>query len=58
MAERRKKLFDLLAVAGRTSDFLVSKDQDLKFPVAFHTVIFEDGHLIVSLQQFDSFHIL
>ena len=53
MAERREKLFDLLAVAGGTGDFLVSKDQDLEFVVALRAVIFEDGHLIVSLQAHD-----
>lgn len=50
MAESREELFDLLAVAGGTGDFLVSKDQDLEFVVALCAVIFEDGHLIVSLQ--------
>ena len=53
MAESREKFLDLLAVAGRTGNFLVSKDQDLKILVAFHTVIFEDGHLLVSLQAYD-----
>ncbi len=53
MAESRKELFDLLAVAGRTTDLLVSKDQDLKILVAFHTVIFEDGHLVVSSQAYE-----
>jgi len=53
VAERRKKLFDLLAVAGGTGNFLVSKDQDLEFLVALHTVVFEDGHLIVSSQAHD-----
>ena len=53
MAERRKKLFDLLAVAGGTGNFLVSKDQDLEFLVALHTVVFKDRHLIVSSQAHD-----
>jgi len=53
VAESREKFLDLLAVAGRTGNFLVSKDQDLKILVAFHTVIFEDGHLLVSLQAYD-----
>jgi hypothetical protein len=48
VAKRRKKLLDLLAVAGGTSDFLVSQDQDLEIVVAFHTVIFEDRHFVVS----------
>jgi hypothetical protein len=49
VADRGKELLDLLAVAGGTSDFLFPKDQDLKFLVAFGTVIFKDGHVIVSL---------
>ncbi len=53
MAKSRKKLFDLLAVAGGTSDFLASKDQDLKILVALHTVIFEDRHLVISSQAYD-----
>jgi hypothetical protein len=50
VAKSRKKLFNLLAVAGRTSNFLVSKDQNLKILVTFHTVIFEDRHFVVSLK--------
>jgi hypothetical protein len=48
VAKSRKKLFYLLAVAGGTNDFLVSKNQHLEIVVAFHTVIFEDGHLVAS----------
>jgi hypothetical protein len=48
VAESREKFLDLLALARRTGDFLVSKDQDLKILIAFHTVILEDGHLVVS----------
>jgi hypothetical protein len=55
VAESRKELFDLLAVAGGTSGFVVSKDQELKFLVALHTVIFKYGHNTVdSSQIFDS----
>lgn len=53
MAETRKKLLDILGVAGGTSDFLVSKDQDLKILVAFHTVILKDWHILVSSQAYD-----
>jgi hypothetical protein len=48
VAETGKKLLDLLAVTRWTRDFLVSKDQDLKILFAFHTVIFEDGHFLLS----------
>jgi hypothetical protein len=48
VAESREKLFDLLAVAGGTSGFIVSKDQKLKFLVALHAVVFEYGHLLIS----------
>lgn len=51
MAERRKKLLDLLAIAGRTSGFLVSENQDLKIRVAFHTMIFENRHFMISLEH-------
>ena len=48
MAAGGEKLFDLLAVAGRADDFLVSKDQDLKFLVAFRTVILKYRHFLSS----------
>jgi len=48
VAESREKLFDLLAVAGRADDFLLSKDKDLEILVALHTMIFEDRHIMVS----------
>jgi hypothetical protein len=51
VADGRKELCDLLAVAGGTSDFFFSKNQDLKILVAFGTVIFKDGHAIVSLTK-------
>jgi hypothetical protein len=51
VADSRKELCDLLAVAGGTSDFFFSKNQDLKILVAFGTVIFKDGHAIVSLPK-------
>ena len=51
VADSRKELRDLLAVAGGTSDFFFSKNQDLKILVAFGTVIFKDGHVIVSLSD-------
>jgi hypothetical protein len=51
VADRRKELFDLLAVAGGTSDFFLSKNQDLKILVAFGTVVFKDGHVMVSLPK-------
>jgi hypothetical protein len=49
VADSGKEFLDLLAVASGTSGFFFSKDQDLKFLVAFGTVIFKDGHVIVSL---------
>jgi len=56
MTKSREKLFDLLAVAGGASDFLISKDQDLEILVTFHTVIFKDRHFVVSSQRYDSFY--
>jgi hypothetical protein len=44
MANRRKKFFDLFALAVRTGHFLVSKDEDLEILVAFFTMILEYGH--------------
>jgi hypothetical protein len=44
MAEGGEELFNLGAVTGWTSDFLVTEDQDLKVLVAFHAVIFKDRH--------------
>jgi hypothetical protein len=51
VADSRKELCDLFAVAGGTSDFFLSKNQDLKILVAFRTVIFKDGHVLVSLPK-------
>lgn len=53
MAESREKLFNLLAVARGTSDFLVSKYQYLKVLVALHAVIFEYRHFVYSSQKYD-----
>jgi len=58
VAETGKKLFDLLAVAGGTSDFLVSKDQNFKIPVALYAVILEDRHCVVSPYEYDIFPII
>ena len=44
VAESGEKLGNLLAVASRAGDFLVSEDQDLKFLVAFLTVVFKNRH--------------
>ena len=44
MAEGGEELFDLGAVTYGAGDFLVAEDQDLKVLVAFHAVIFKDGH--------------
>jgi len=49
VADGRKELLELLAVAGGTSDFFFSKNQDLKILVAFGAVIFKDGHVVISL---------
>jgi hypothetical protein len=57
VAETRKKFFHLLAVAGGTSDFLVSKDQNFEIVVALHTVIFEDRHLVVSPSNVQFFNL-
>jgi hypothetical protein len=51
VAERREELFDLLPVAGGTSDFFVSKDEELKFLVALHTMIFKYWHSVISCEN-------
>jgi hypothetical protein len=48
VAESGEEFLDLFTVAGGTSDFLVSKNQDLKIIVAFRTVILKYGHLMIS----------
>jgi hypothetical protein len=45
VAASGEKLGDLLAVAGRAGNFLVSEDQDLEFLVAFLTVVFKNRHV-------------
>jgi hypothetical protein len=55
VAESREKLLDLLAVAVRTGDFLVSKHQDLKILVALHTMILKYGHFPTSMEGCDLF---
>jgi hypothetical protein len=54
VANGGKEFLDLLAVARGTNDFLFSKDQDLEILVAFGTVIFKNGHVVVSLIKMKS----
>jgi hypothetical protein len=44
MAEGGEEFFDLGCIAGRTADLLITVDQNFKVLIAFHAVIFEDGH--------------
>jgi hypothetical protein len=45
VAEGGEELFDLGAVTGGAGDLLVTEDQGLKILVAFHAVVFKDGHI-------------
>jgi hypothetical protein len=44
VAEGGEELFDLGPVAGGAGDFLITENQGLKILIAFHAVIFIDGH--------------
>jgi len=45
MAEDREKLINLLSLAFRAGDFLLTEDQDLEVLSALHTMIFKDRHV-------------
>jgi hypothetical protein len=55
VAEGGEELFDLGPVTGGAGDFFVTEDQDLKILVAFHAVIFKDGHTQSPYSQSVSF---
>jgi len=44
MTEGGEELFDLGPVTGRARYLLIAEDQDLEVLIAFHAVIFKDGH--------------
>jgi hypothetical protein len=53
MAESRKKLLNVVALACGARYFLVTEDQELEVLVALPTMIFKDRHAKASLQTFD-----
>jgi hypothetical protein len=44
VAEGGEEPFDLGRVTGGTADLLITINQNLKVLIAFHAVIFKDGH--------------
>jgi hypothetical protein len=46
VAEGGEEPFDLGRVAGRTADLLITVNQNFKVLIAFHAVIFKDGHTL------------
>lgn len=53
MAESRKKLLNVVALACGARHFLVTEDQELEVLVTLPTMIFENRHAKASLQTFD-----
>jgi len=53
MAESRKKLLNVVALACGARYFLATEDQELEVLVALPTMIFKDRHGKASLQTFD-----